>query len=153
MNGETGPEESMRLHEAGKRATLILALVAMPLLAACSDDDPTGVVDDALLGNWAVTSFTIEGFGDLIAATNLELTMGFTEDSYTFDVTSDDLGIFCSAGTDCSESGDYSISGSSLTFDPGTADAASFTYSISDNTLAATGTVDGDAVTISADKM
>jgi hypothetical protein len=138
----------MRIHRVSKFAAVIVALASLPLLAACGDDEPTGGNGNALLGSWTVTSFMIEGIGDVIAGSDLQLIFTFTASTYTIVVANDDSGFFCDTGTTCTLPGDYTTTGNTITFDPGTSDEEDFTYFVTGDTLRMTGGIDGSTVDV-----
>ena len=119
-----------------------IGLLALLALAACSDDDGgTGPAASALHGTWNSTSLVANGMD----AANLGMAMSFTfnsNDTYSFSVTQDELDL-CGGATDCSDSGTYSATGTTLTFDPGSSDATTLSWSVSGDTLSVTGMVDG----------
>jgi len=133
---------------AATRASLALVLLAS--LAACGDDDPTGVASD-LVGTWQVTSFQAIGLADFIAA-GMGITLTLTENEFTLAVTNDQAGI-CDGASSCSDSGTYSATSTQITLDPGTPDAETFTYSIQGSTMTWTGSIDGFPVTLVATRV
>jgi hypothetical protein len=129
-----------------------LAVLSLAVFStACSDDDDdgTGPVDDpeaALVGTWNATSFV--GLGQDFVAQGMGVTLTLTSsNTFTFAVTNDLIGA-CDPDTACSETGSYSATASQITFDPGTVDAETFTYTIQGSTLTVTGSIDGTPVTI-----
>lgn len=138
------------------RFSVVLALVAfVAAFPACSgsdnnNDNGTGTgpsSDPAYVGVWDATSFS--AFGMNAIDLGMELQAEFTTSMYLLTVTNDQVGICDFAGTsDCTSSGDLSGTSSQVTFDPGTADAVTFNYTISGSTMTFTGSIDGTPVTI-----
>lgn len=136
-----------------KAAALVLALVALPLLPGCGDDGgPANGDTSALVGTWSATSFTIAGLGDILDGTGVSITLVFTQDTYSLQVSGDDLGTLCGSETSCTESGSYTRSGNRLTFDPGTQDEIDFAFSLSGDTLTLNGNIEGSAVAITVQR-
>ncbi|MGD8869647.1 MAG: lipocalin family protein [Gemmatimonadales bacterium] len=134
-------------------AILVLALIALPLLAGCGDDGGPATSDtSALVGTWEATSFTIAGLGDILDGTNVAITLVFTQDTYSLQVSGDDLGTLCGTETTCTESGSYTRSGNTLTFDPGTQNEIDFALSLSGDTLTMNGSIDASSVMITAQR-
>ncbi len=120
------------------------------LLAACSSDSGTSPADPALIGTWNVTSF--QALGQDFIAQGMTMIATFTNaGTYTLDVTNDLTGT-CDPGPDCVAMGDYSATATQFTFDPGTVDAVTFSYTIVGTTLTFTGSISGVPVTVTATK-
>ncbi|MGD8496935.1 MAG: hypothetical protein PVF05_12170 [Gemmatimonadales bacterium] len=137
------------------RFPLLLALVGLvAALPACSgsdnNDNGTGTgpsSDPAYVGVWNATSFS--AFGMDAIDLGMELQAEFSTSTYLLTVTNDQVGICDAAGTsDCTSSGDLSGTSSQVTFDPGTADAVAFDYTVSGTTMTFTGSIDGAPVSI-----
>jgi hypothetical protein len=122
---------------------LALALVFIP---ACSDDDPVAPGADPIIGTWQVTSFV--GLGQDFIANGMSMTITLAADGdYTFAIANDLIGS-CDVGSNCADSGTYTATSTQITIDPGTADAVTFNYSINGNTMTWTGSIDGNAATV-----
>ncbi len=121
-------------------------LVIFAFAAACGSDS-NGPNASALVGTWSVTSFAVQGQGDLIQqGTSITITLQ-SNDNYSIEITNDVAGL-CDTGTDCTLTGPYSSTSTTLTLDPGTMDDTAFDWSRSGTTLTLTGDIDGTAVTI-----
>lgn len=122
-------------------AALAVTLLALPLGVGCGDDEPTSP-QDRLVGIWNCTRFAGTEGGvtiDLMDQVD-SITLTITDHgTYTLSITGDDDFAFCSGSANCTESGTYSATSSTITFD----DETTFNYSISGNVLAITGTDDG----------
>lgn len=134
----------MRLSLA-RMSVLSLALIATTL-SACSDDEVLAP-GTSVAGTWNATSFTALGsdFIDEGMGLSVALTGG---GSYTFTATNDLVGICGDDGPDCTDTGSYSSTASTLTLDAGTADAITFNYSIQGNTMTWSGSIDSTPATI-----
>ena len=139
----------MQLSRIPRRLLLLTLTATAALTGACSDDDDdtTGPGNTAVVGTWETTSFTANDT-DFIA-NGMTLTATFDGDgTYTFDVTNDQVGICGGVVTDCSSSGDYTASASTVTIDAGSVDAVTFDYDIDGTTMTWTGEIDGIPATI-----
>jgi hypothetical protein len=67
-------------------------------------------------------------------------------------VVTGDLLDFCDPGPNCSDGGDIEATGSQITFDPGTIDEETFSYSIVGTTLTVSATIDGSTFTFTFEK-
>lgn len=149
----------MRARRANRLAVLIVALSTLPFALSCGDNNngdgttgPNPPSDNAIVGTWNATSFTAEGT-DLIAA-GLTVSFNFANDgTYSYTVTGDTFGAFCTGNTACSDFGTYDTSNGTLTFDRGTSDQESVSYSISGSTLSVSGNIGGTAFTASFEKV
>lgn len=134
-----------------KRRSLFAASLFVAALAACSSDSATGP-NPALYGSWNCTNFLALG-QDLIVDGGMTLQGTFTNtNTYTLAVTGDLTGS-CSPGPDCVVSGDYSATGSRLTFDPGTPGAITVNYSIAGDILTLSGNLNGVPATITLQRI
>ena len=126
--------------------------IALPATLGCGDSSKGTGPGSQLVGSWNATSFQVPGT-DLIAD-GMSLTMTFTSGgSYTLQFTNAPAGTFCQAGTNCTESGSFTSTASTLTFDPGTVDETTFNYVIQGTTVTVTGVIEGDQVTIVLEKV
>ncbi len=136
----------MKRNLSGRLPALIVAMMVLPFLAACGDDDgPTDGNVSALVGTWSALSFTADG-EDLIDA---GYTISFSFNSgggYSISVAGDLDQIFCDSGTSCTITGTYSSTGSTITFDPGDVDSVVASYSISGDTMTMTATDAGTTI-------
>jgi len=125
--------------------SLLAASLVVAALGACSSDEATGP-NPALIATWNCTSFMALGQDFITQGMTLEAT--FTNaNTYTLDVTGDLTGN-CNPGPDCIVNGNYSATATQITFDPGTADAVTFNYSIAGSTMTLTGNISGIPATI-----
>lgn len=130
----------------GLRAIALIALL-LPIVA-CGDKDPTGPGADPILGTWQATSFIGEGNDVIAAGMTLRATFA-ANNTYTFVVTNDMVGV-CSedGGNNCTDSGPVSHTAAAVIIDAGTADATTFNYTITGNTMSWTGSIDGTPVSL-----
>ena len=140
----------MNRHRLGRLYVLSLALVTLPLLVGCGDDDEVtnGNGDgNPLVGTWVATSFTIVGQpaeGDAVVDDGLQFSINFNSSGeYAILINNDDPADpwVCDGTAFCEYFGTYRVSGNTFILDEGTTDEATATFSISGNTL--TATIDG----------
>ncbi|MDZ4864061.1 MAG: hypothetical protein SGJ01_11515 [Gemmatimonadota bacterium] len=140
----------MRITRAFAVAGFCAAATFAPTLSGCGSDGGVIGPGNAIVTAWDVTSFMVQGT-DVIAGGMtfaIDLAPGGT---YTFDITNDLVGI-CTPGPDCSDTGPYTYTATTLTFDPGTPDEGLLTYTIQGATATLTGTIGGFPVTITLQK-
>jgi hypothetical protein len=140
----------MRITRAILVAGFCAAATLAPTLAGCGSDGGGNGPGNSIVTAWDVTSFVVQGT-DVIAGGMtfaIDLAPGGT---YTFDVTNDQAGI-CTPGPNCSDTGPYTYTATTLTFDPGTIDEVVLTYTIQGTAATLTGTIGGFPVTISLQK-
>lgn len=131
-----------------RRSAYVLLTAFIPLTIGCGDgvEPPPGLV-----GTWDATSLVVDGF-DLM---DDGMTLSFTFTSggeYSYVVTGDLLD-FCNPGQSaCSDGGDIEATGSQITFDPGTIDEETFSYSIVGTTLTVSATIDGSTFMFTFEK-
>ena len=114
------------------------------VVAPGCDSSTEPVIDEPFLGNWSIESFVFDGEEQLVPGNNFNLSIGLFDDgSYQLIVSGDPTGFFCGGLPGCNASGDYDYTGSTLIFDPGTADEVRVQYAVVGNDLTLTGTVDG----------
>lgn len=134
-----------------RRASLLAPLCAVALtsiVAGCSDDG-TGPTSP-LVGTWNATSFT--AFGQNLIAQGMTLTLTLTAaGTYSLVVTGDVVGI-CDPGPNCTQTGAYRSTATTITTDPGTAGEQTFAYTIQGTTLTFTGSLSGVPATITFTK-
>jgi len=130
----------MKAPRTVRRSTLLILAALIPVTFACSDgfEPPAGLV-----GTWSATSLVVGGVD--YRAEGMTLSFTFTDGGeYSYTVTGDQLD-FCDAAA-CSDGGDFTTTASEITFDPGTVDAETFSWTIAGDTLTVSGTVDGAAL-------
>ena len=122
----------------------LLAAVTFVPIAACSDDDDGTDPTSVLVGSWTFTS--LSGLGQDFIALGMDLELELTSaETYTFTVTND-MVEFCDPGPDCTVTGDYTATASTITLDP-TDEPTTFTWAISGNTMTWTGSIGGTPAT------
>ncbi len=139
----------MRIPRSLLVAGLCLSATLTPVLSGCSSDGGSGP-SNSLGGDWDVTSFTALG-SDAIA-NGMTFSMTLAGGDYTFVVTNDLIGV-CDQLTDCTITGSYTQTGSTITFDPGDVDAVTLNFTLQGNNATLTGSIDGNAVTITMTKI
>ncbi|MEJ2541169.1 MAG: hypothetical protein P8188_14570 [Gemmatimonadota bacterium] len=102
----------------------VVLLLAVLTLGCDSSTDP--VIDEVFIGDWSVESFVIDGVEQVVAGGGFNLAIGLPG---------------------CNASGDYDYTGSTLIFDPGTADEVRVQYSVAGNEMTVTGSADGTPFT------
>jgi hypothetical protein len=149
----------MRAHRGSKLLAWTVAM-ALPLLAGCGGDDGTphnpvpGGGENPLLGTWWALSITVigdPGAGDAVVDDGLEFSINFNEaGEYAVLVNNDDPenSWVCGDTASCEWWGYYTISGSTLAFDEGTADEVVMTFEVVSDTL----TVDDGTFIVVAEK-
>ena len=113
-----------------RRGVLWAVPLVVGLAVACSD---TTIPEADLVGTWNATRFIFSDFGDPVTDFNVIATGGSVQivirANNTYTLT------FTLAGSTDTEDGTWSVSGSTLTFDAGTADVTVLEASLSGNTL------------------
>jgi hypothetical protein len=122
------------------------------LTAGCGSDGKGGTGPNAALyASWNATSF--QGLGTDFIADGMTLTLTFDPaGTYTMVVTNDLIGT-CDPGPDCINGGDFSATATQITLDPGSADEVTLNYAISGTDMTFTGDIDGNAVTITFERL
>ena len=93
-------------------------------------------------------SFVVDGAEQVLPGGGFNLSIGLFEDgSYQIIVSGDPTGFFCDGAPGCNASGDYGHTGSTLVFDPGTADELRIQYAVVGDQLTLTGTAEGVPLT------
>jgi hypothetical protein len=118
-------------------------------LPACGDDEPAGPNGggQAWEGTWNATSFMALGTDAIEDGMTLQGT--FTASTYTLTVSNDQVGVCGDGGTpNCTTTGTLAGTSSQITIDAGDEDAVTFNYSISGNTMMWSGSIDGNAVSV-----
>lgn len=133
-------------------ATLALATTLMLVAGCSSNDNGTGPSNsDPIVASWQVTAFGDATTNLIASGMTLKVTLK-DDDTYAFAVTGDLADICGGTTTTCTSTGPYSHTSNQVTIDAGTQDAATFSYSISGNTMTWTGTIDTTPVTITMTK-
>ncbi len=143
------------MHRSPTRAlaAIVLSIAVGWGVAGCATEEnggPSGA-GAAVIGNWNVTTFTVNSVDIIAAGMSMIFTFENTGD-YTFTVTNDQSGSVCDTGLDCFEQGDFTATATQITLDPGTTDATVLNYSISGNTMTITATIDGTLFTLTLDR-
>lgn len=139
----------MQLSRIPRRILLLSLTATAALTGACSDDDDdtTGPGNTAVVGTWEVTSFTANDTDFIANGMTLTATLA-ANGTYTFDVTNDQIGVCEGEVADCSTSGEYEASASTVTIDAGSVDAVTFDYDIDGGTMTWNGDVNGVPATV-----
>jgi hypothetical protein len=125
----------MKWLRAMRRSVLIVCAGLVPIVIGC---DGTTEPPAELVGTWDATSLLVDGF-DLMDE-GMTLTFTFTSGGeYSYTVANDQLD-FCDPGPNCTDSGDFTVSGNQITFDPGTVWEETYTYTLTGSTLTITAT-------------
>lgn len=127
----------------GLRTLLFFGLI-VAVASACSESATEPDIDEAFIGSWITTSVIVDGEELVSPESPFYVNVGLWDDaSYSLIVRGDESGLFCDGSASCNEDGDYSYSGSTITFDPGTEDALSVQYSVDGDVLSLSGSIDG----------
>ena len=131
--------------------TSLCAAALVSVAASCDDDDddtdPTP--SSPLVGTWDATSLTTPT-GDAIGnGMSLTAVVGSTG-NISLNVVGDQLGL-CNPGPDCSVTGTWTSTASTITITSGT-DVTTLNWTMAGETMTWTGTVEGVATTIVFDK-
>lgn len=146
----------MRLAGGSYAARLLTLFAVVPIAGACNGDGTTApLVPAQLVGTWDATSLSAGGIDLLAAGYGLSLT--FTGDGgYGILITGDNPAnpLFCDdpPAASCSDSGDFTATGSQITLNPGTVDQTVLSYTVSGSTLTVTTTIDGIMLQATFDK-
>jgi hypothetical protein len=137
----------MRKLRSIRYSTFFVLAALIPAVVTCGDsfEPPEGLV-----GTWNATAIVVDGVDYALEG----MTLSFTFDAdaeYSFTVTNDGFG-FCDPDPNCSDFGDFTTTATQLTFDPGTIDEETFSYTVAGNTLTVSGTIDGSAFTFTFQK-
>jgi hypothetical protein len=138
----------MKASRAIRRSALIACMGLMYGVIGCGDSVEA---PPELVGTWNATALVVDGFDYVTEGMTLSFTFSSSGD-YSYTVTNDGLE-FCDIGVpNCSDSGNFDTAGSQITFDPGTTDEETFSYSISGGTLTVNATIDGSVFSFTFQK-
>jgi hypothetical protein len=143
----------MRLHHLFLATAFTATTIAASITACGSDGDGnvgTGP-NNALYDSWNATSFQALGTDFIADGMTLVITFNVAG-TYTLDITNDLIGA-CDPDPDCTTGGDFTGSASQITLDPGSPDEVTFNYSIVGTTLTLTGSIEGNPVTITLERV
>lgn len=129
---------------------LSLSILSVLLLSACGDDSNDSMSPGSgasLEGTWNATSFSIDGNDQVVSG--FTFTVTFTATTYSISISGDNNNVICDMTTSCTDGGAISSTGSTVTFDPGTQDEVTFSYTATATTLTLTGNIQGSAVSVS----
>lgn len=126
-------------------ARLSIAVALAPIALACGDDEAT-TPTDPLVGTWNATSFTVLG-SDVIAGGMVLGVVLTSAGTYTLTITNDMIGA-CEPGPNCTQTGDWTGTATTITINSGTVDAVTFTWAIQGTTMTWTGSIDGIPATV-----
>jgi hypothetical protein len=127
-------------------APLLLFWVVTPGCDSSTDPD----IDEAFIGDWSAESFVIDGVEMIVPGPGavFNFSVGLYDDaSYQLIVSGDPTGFFCGGPPGCNASGDYDYTGSTLIFDPGTADEVRVQYAVVGNEMTVSGSAEGTPFT------
>lgn len=137
----------MRWLRTFRRSTLIVFAAVVPLVVGC---DGTTEPPPEFVGTWDATSLLVNGF-DLMGE-GMTLTFTFTSGGeYSYTVTNDQLD-YCDPGPNCSDSGEFVVTGNQITFDPDTVWEETYSYTLTGSTLTVTATFAGATFTFTFEK-
>jgi hypothetical protein len=132
---------SMRIRNGALLAGLCAAVI-LPLASGCGDDElePTPPPSSPLVGTWLAMSIEVPD-GDAVAdGMSLVATVG-AAGTISLNITGDQLGL-CNPGPDCTISGTWTTTSTTITIDSG-AENAILTYSVSGDSMTWIGTFEG----------
>jgi len=132
------------------RAVFAAGFLLSTTLSACGSDGGNGP-GNAIEATWNVTSFVVMGVDAIANGMTFQMDLS-AGDSYTFDITNDMIDA-CTPNADCTVTGSYSHTGSTITIDPGTPDEVTLNYTLQGTTMTLTGSISGTPVTITLTKV
>ncbi len=101
----------MNVQRAVRLAASTVALVTLPLVVGCGDDDATGTNGSGLFGSWRATSITIDDV-EVLAGTSLSVTTTLRADgTYSQSVSGDTDHLLCEGTTTCTQTARLSSQG------------------------------------------
>ncbi|HSH76200.1 MAG TPA: hypothetical protein VLA09_10995 [Longimicrobiales bacterium] len=125
-----------------------IVLASLLFLSGCDGDSTDPNVEEAFIGNWIATSFVVDGVELIDIGSAFNVSFGFFADgSYQLIVGGDEGFLFCDAVPSCVDDGDFTFSGNVITLDPGTVFELSLQYSVTGDTLAVSGNLNGSQFT------
>jgi hypothetical protein len=133
----------MRRVRTIRSSILLLFTALIPIFVGCGDSTTEPPAE--LVGTWEATALLVDGY-DLMGD-GMTLTYTFTSGGeYSYTVANDQLD-FCNPGPNCSDSGEFTVSGNRITFDPDTVWEETYSYTLSGATLTVTATFGGSTFT------
>jgi hypothetical protein len=121
--------------------------LAAPLAAGCGGSDGPTDPDVSLVGTWNVTH--LAALGTNFISLGMAVSVVFnSNDTYSFSITGDLVGICEEPATSCTQTGTWSSTSSQLTLDPSDADPVTFSYSITGSTMTWAGALAGVPATV-----
>jgi len=126
-----------------RRSLLIALAAAGTLFLAC---DSGTAPPDELVGTWDATAIVVNGHDFVGDGMTLTYTLS-SNGGYSYSVTNDFFD-YCDPGPNCSDSGDFTVSGNQITFDPGTDWEETYTYTLAGTTLTVSAVFGGATFTI-----
>ena len=126
------------------RRSVLFGLAGAGLLFLACDSGTAP--PDELVGTWDATAIVVNGHDFTGDGMTLTYTLS-ANGSYSYSVTNDFFD-YCDPGPDCSDSGDFTVSGNQITFDPGTAWEETYTYTLAGTTLTVSAVFGGATFTI-----
>jgi len=126
-----------------RRSVLCGLAAAGILFLAC---DSSTAPPDELVGTWQATAIVVNGHDFTGDGMTLTYTLS-ANGGYSYAVTNDFFD-YCDPGPNCSDSGDFEVSGNQITFDPGTDWEETYTYTLSGTTLTISASFGGATFTI-----
>jgi hypothetical protein len=128
---------------------VLLALAAVvPIVVGCGDSGTEP--PDELVGTWNATAIVVEDHDFTDDGMTLTYTLR-ANGEYTYTVTNDQFD-YCDPGPNCSDSGEYTVEGSQITFDPDTAWEETYTYTLAGTTLTISSTFGSVTFTLTFEK-
>jgi hypothetical protein len=146
--GFHNPDDSLEVPMHARSLAVLARLSAVvalaPIVLACGDDETSPT--DAMVGTWNVTSFTAGGTNFIAGGMTLSIALT-SAGTYTLTVTND-LIDSCDPGPNCTQTGNWTATTTTITINSGTVDATTFDYTRSGNTMTWTGEIDTTPVVI-----
>ena len=138
----------MRACRCRHRMILLALTAGVPIVVGCGDSGPEP--PDELVGTWDATAIVVEDHDFTGDGMTLTYTLRANGD-YTYTVTNDQFD-YCDPGPNCSDSGEYTVEGNQITFDPDTVWEETYTYSLVDTTLTISSTFGGVTFTLTFER-
>jgi hypothetical protein len=128
---------------------ILLALTAgVPIVVGCGDSGTEP--PDELVGTWNATAIVVQDHDFTDDGMALTYTLR-ANGEYTYTVTNDQFD-YCDPGPNCSDSGEYTVEGNQITFDPDTTWAETYTYDLVGTTLTISSTFGAVTFTLTFEK-